>query len=136
MPKRKSSAVWDYFEDIKVDDRRVWRCLLCRETRDFKGNTSNLWSHLANNKDEQHIEAHNAIKDKCLPARKKSRSDNVPVRLLDAETDVESNETEVNPVPSTSSSISSTPSMSSSSRSSAATSKTFIFNIAHLNRSI
>jgi hypothetical protein len=65
MPKRKSSAVWDYFDDIKVDDRRVWRCLLCQETRDFKGNTSNLWSHLAKSKDEQHIEAHNSIKDKC-----------------------------------------------------------------------
>ena len=23
MPKRKSSAVWDYFDDIKVDDRNL-----------------------------------------------------------------------------------------------------------------
>ncbi|KZR97543.1 Uncharacterized protein APZ42_007518 [Daphnia magna] len=65
MPKRKTSALWDYFEDIKVDDRRVWRCVLFRGTRDFKENISNLWSLLANSKDEQHIEAHNSIKDKC-----------------------------------------------------------------------
>ena len=100
MPKRKSSAVWDYFDDIKVDDRRVWRCLLCQETRDFKGNTSNLGSHLAKSKDEQHIEAHNSIKDKCQPPRKKTTTaDNVPERLMDHETDVENDEREdSNPV--------------------------------------
>ncbi len=71
--------MWDYFDDIKVDDRRIWRCLLCQEKREFKGNTRNLWSHLAKSKDEKHIEAHNSIKDKCLPPRKKTNtSDNPP----------------------------------------------------------
>ena len=126
MPKRKSSAVWDYFDDIKVDDRRVWRCLLCQETRDFKGNTSNLWSHLAKSKDEQHIEAHNSIKDKCQPPRKKTMTaDNVPERLVDHETDVENDEREdSNPVPSTSASISGA-SISSNNSASASTSKKY-----------
>ncbi|KZS02545.1 Uncharacterized protein APZ42_000377, partial [Daphnia magna] len=96
MPKRKTSAVWDYFEDIKVDDRRVWRCVLCKETRDFKGNTSNLWSHLANSKDDQHIEAHHSIKDKCQPPRKiTKKTDNRPARLLDIDTDVENENSEI-----------------------------------------
>ena len=57
---------------------------MCQETRDFKGNTSNLWSHLAKSKDEQHIEAHNSIKDKCQPPKKKTMTaDNVPERLMD-----------------------------------------------------
>jgi len=126
MPKRKSSAVWDYFDDIKVDDRRVWRCLLCQETRDFKGNTSNLWSHLAKSKDEQHIEAHNSIKDKCQPPRKKTMTaDNVPERLMDHETDVENDEREdSNPVPSTSASTSGA-SISSNNSASASTSKKY-----------
>ena len=126
MPKQKSRAVWDYFDDIKVDDRRVWRCLLCQETRDFKGNTSNLWSHLAKSKDEQHIEAHNSIKDKCQPPRKKTMTaDNVPERLMDHETDVENDEREdSNPVPSTSASTSGA-SISSNNSASASTSKKY-----------
>ena len=126
MPKQKSRAVWDYFDDIKVDDRRVWRCLLCQETRDFKGNTSNLWSHLAKSKDEQHIEAHNSIKDKCQPPRKKTMTaDNVPERLMDHETDVENDEREdSNPVPSTSASTCGT-SISSNNSASASTSKKY-----------
>jgi hypothetical protein len=126
MPKRKSSAVWDYFDDIKVDDRRVWRCLLCQETRDFKGNTSNLRSHLAKSKDEQHIEAHNSIKDKCQPPRKKPMTaDNVPERLMDHETDVKNDEREdSNPVPSTSASTSGA-SISSNNSASASTSKKY-----------
>ena len=126
MPKQKSRAVWDYFDDIKVNDRRVWRCLLCQETRDFKGNTSNLWSHLAKSKDEQHIEAHNSIKDKCQPPRKKTMSaDNVPERLMDHETDVENDEREdSNPVPSTSASTSKA-SISSNNSASASTSKKY-----------
>ena len=74
---------------------------MCQETRDFKGNTSNLWSHLAKSKDEQHIEAHNSIKDKCQPPKKKTMTaDNVPERLVDHETDVENDEREdSNPVP-------------------------------------
>ena len=126
MPKRKSRAVYDYFDDIKVDDRRVWRCLLCQETRDFKGNTSNLGSHLAKSKDEQHIEAHNSIKDKCQPPRKKTTTaDNVPERLMDHETDVENDEREdSNPVPSTSASTCGT-SISSNNSASASTSKKY-----------
>ena len=66
----------------------------------LKGNTSNLWSHLAKSKDEQHIKAHNSIKDKCQPPRKKTMTaDNVPERLMDHETDVENDEREdSNPV--------------------------------------
>ena len=126
MPKRKSRAVYDYFDDIKVDDRRVWRCLLCQETWDFKGNTSNLWSHLAKSKDEQHIESHNSIKDKCQPPRKKTMTaDNVPERLMDHETDVENDEREdSNPVPSTSASTSKA-SISSNNSASASTSKKY-----------
>ena len=126
MPKRKSRAVYDYFDDIKVDDRRVWRCLLCQETRDFKGNTSNLWSHLAKSKDEQHIEAHNSIENKCQPPRKKTMTaDNVPERLMNHETDVENDEREdSNPVPSTSASTCGA-SISSNNSASASTSKKY-----------
>ncbi|KZS16447.1 Uncharacterized protein APZ42_017821 [Daphnia magna] len=96
MPKRKTSAVWDYFENIQVDDRRVLRSALCKETCDFKGNTSNLWSHLENSKDEQHIEAHHSIKDKCHPPRNiTKKTDNRPARLLDIDTDVENENSEI-----------------------------------------
>jgi len=112
MPKRKTSVVWDYFEDIVVEDKRFWRCTLCQELREFTGNTSNLWSHLEKSKEFLHIEAYNNIKDKRQPPRnKKQKTISRPNRLLDGRDTEENEEMGSNatladePVPSTSSSV-------------------------------
>ena len=46
MGRRKTSAVWEFFKEYDVDDRKVWECVLCKEVGDNKGDTSNLLSHL------------------------------------------------------------------------------------------
>ena len=77
MGRRKSSAVWEFFKEYDVDDRRVWKFVLCKDVEDNKGNTFNLWSHLKNKKgksgknDKSHIEVHGSIKSAKKPTPKK-----------------------------------------------------------------
>jgi hypothetical protein len=93
MGRRKTSAVWEFFKEYDVDDRKVWECVLCKEVGDNKGNTSNLWSHLKLKKgrdgksDKTHTEAYDKIKSHVKPPRKKARVAAKQSRLCNESTD-------------------------------------------------
>jgi hypothetical protein len=75
---RRTSAIWQYFNEVNEDKVSNWVCVICKTIGSCK-NTSNLWKHLEVN----HKAIYDEIKARKQPAKKRRREDDESSRLLD-----------------------------------------------------
>ena len=75
---RRTSAIWQYFNEVNEDKVSNWVCVICKTVGSCK-NTSNLWKHLEVN----HKAIYDEIKARKQPAKKRRREDDESSRLLD-----------------------------------------------------
>lgn len=76
---RRTSAIWQYFQEIKEDKKSNWICVICKTIGSCK-NTSNQWKHL----EIYHKDIWDEIKTRKQPPKKRRREDdNESNNLLD-----------------------------------------------------
>jgi hypothetical protein len=82
---RRTSAIWQYFQEIKEDKKSNWVCVICKTVGSCK-NTSNQWKHL----EIYHKDIWDEIKTRKQPPKKRRREDdNVSNNLLDDDSESE-----------------------------------------------